>query len=72
VVIIIIIGKAKLVLHNNGIIAQTYFPVESHLALQSYPESHVAPRANNHPNAPAAIAPITMSKNKTGVLNSNR
>ena len=33
IVIIIVIGEAELVLHGDGIIAQTYFPVEIQLVL---------------------------------------
>jgi hypothetical protein len=35
IVFIIVIGEAELVLHGDGIIAQTYFPVEIHPWLRS-------------------------------------
>jgi hypothetical protein len=36
IVVIIVVGEAELILHGDGIIAQTCFPVEVHLALQGY------------------------------------
>jgi hypothetical protein len=72
IVIIIVIGEAESVLHVDGIIAQTYFPVQIVWASGVGSCDSVCFSSKKHPNTPAALAPITRSKNKTGGLNSNR
>jgi hypothetical protein len=60
VVIIIVIGKAELILHGDGIIAQTY---SSGTDLM---------RPTIHPSTPARIVPKIESGSKTGRLNWKR
>jgi hypothetical protein len=60
VVIIVVTGKAELILHGDGIIAQTYCS-DADLV-----------RPTNHPGTPAKIVPMIKSSSKTGRLNSKR